>query len=421
MRGENVGRASATGPVVVLGFGAAAVSALCALREAGFAGPVTVVTDAGPEPYSPVLTSYYAGGRIGYGQCFPWKDLDFEALIDDLVTASPVEAVDAGAREVVLPDGRRIGYAKLLIATGAHPVAPGFPATAPYRPLVLRTMADADRLREALEGVQRKSVLVAGTSMVGLKVLEACLDRGGRATMLGRSAHILRSSAHSLVAERLERLLVERGVALRLSQAAVSAAAHDGTRGCTVRFDNGDAEAFDEVVLAQGARPNLAFVRDSAVEVREGVVVDRFMRTSAPDVFAAGDVAQALDLSSGRERVIGLWQNAVQQGRCAGAAIAAELAGRAPTRPYPGSIPSNTIHVQDILFSSAGALAEGEGTRIEASEAGGALTVRAYAYRRGKKQLVGFNVLAVATDGGLYGDAVDEIGAYRREILNAYL
>ena len=111
----------------------------------------------------------------------------------------------------------------------------------------------------------------------------------------------------------------------------------------------------------------------------------------------------------------------MQQGRCAGAAIAAELAGRAPTRPYPGSIPSNTIHVQDILFSSAGALAEGEGTRIEASEAGGALTVRAYAYRRGKKQLVGFNVLAVATDGGLYGDAVDEIGAYRREILNAYL
>ncbi|MBQ1450747.1 MAG: FAD-dependent oxidoreductase, partial [Eggerthellaceae bacterium] len=98
----------------------------------------------------------------------------------------------------------RVGFSKLLIATGAHPVVPGFPNLETYRPHVLRTMEDADRLREALACKPHARVLVSGTSMVGLKVVEACLDRKVDVTMLGRSPHILRSSAHPVVAERLE-------------------------------------------------------------------------------------------------------------------------------------------------------------------------------------------------------------------------
>ena len=411
---------TANRPVVVLGFGAAAVSAVCAIREAGYEGPLVVATDAGPEPYSPVLTSYYAGGRISYDQCFPWKNIDSKTLIDDLLVGVSVEEVDPVERDVTLADGRRIGYSKLLIATGAHPVSPGFPNSGSYRPHVLRTMEDAERLREALASSSCNDVLIAGTSMVGLKVLEACLDRGVHATMLGRSEHILRSSAHPLVAERFERMLVEHGVAMRLSQKAVRATPHDGASGCVVNFDNGDSEPFDEVVLALGVKPNLEFIHDGMIEVLDGVIVDRFMHTSAPDVFAAGDVAQALDLTSGTQRVIGLWQNAVSQGRCAGLAIADELAGRIPARPYPGSIPSNTIHVQDILFASAGTFAESERVRIEIQEHDGALVAFAYEQNENEELLAGFNMLAVAATSGLYDKAVDLIGMYRRKVLNAY-
>ena len=287
-------------PVVVLGFGAAAVSAICSLRECGYDGPLTVVTNAGPEPYSPVLTSYYAGGRIGKEQCFPWKDIDFSDLIDDLLFQQTLVSVDFAAHEVELVDGRRVGYSKLLVATGAHPVAPGFPELGAYRPHALRTMEDADRLYEALVRKPHARVLVSGTSMVGLKVVEACLDRKADVTMLGRSPHILRVSAHPVVAERFEQLLEERGVTFRLSQAVERVEDESDASSYVVRFSNGDEEEFDEVVLAQGVKPNLEFMDSGSVEMGDGLVVDSFMRTSVPDVFAAGDVAQALDLSSGK-------------------------------------------------------------------------------------------------------------------------
>ena len=408
-------------PVVVLGFGTAAVNAICALREGGYAGPLTVVTNAEPEPYSPVLTSYYAGGRIGKEQCFPWKDIDFSSLIDDLLFRQTLASVDFEVHEVEFVDGRRIGYSKLLVATGAHPVAPGFPGLEAYRPHVLRTMEDADRLREALVRKPHARVLVSGTSMVGLKVVEACLDRKADTTMLGRSPHILRASAHPVVAERFERLLTERGVTLRLSQVVEQVEGASDTSNLVVRFSNGDEEEFDEVVLAQGVKPNLEFMDSGSVEMEDGLVVDGFMRTSVPDVFAAGDVAQALDLSSGKKRVIGLWQNAVQQGRCAGAAMASELAGRAPMRRCPGSIPSNTIHVQDVLFASAGSVAESEGRIIEAITSPQSASVFAYERKGSKDQLVGFNVLAVVSPDYRNESLVDDIGEYRRTILNSYL
>ena len=416
-----MGKGFADNPVVVLGFGVAAVSAICSLRECGYDGPLTVVTDAGPEPYSPVLTSYYAGGRIGREQCFSWKDVDFSSLIDDLLYQQTLVSVDFAAHEVELVDGRRVGYSKLLIATGARPVAPGFPNLETYRPHVLRTMEDADRLREALACKPHARVLVSGTSMVGLKVVEACLDRKVDVTMLGRSPHILRLSAHPVVAERFEQLLEDRGVTVRLSQTVEQAEDGSDANRCGVRFSNGDVEGFDEIVLAQGVKPNLGFVEPGSVEMGDGLVVDSFMRTSVSDVFAAGDVAQALDLLSGEKRIIGLWQNAVQQGRCAGAAIATELAGRAPMRRYPGSIPSNTIHVQDVLFASAGSVAQSEGRIIETSASSQSTSIFAYERNGSKDQLVGFNILAVVSPDFKNESLADDIGTYRRAILNSYL
>lgn len=392
-----------------------------ALREAGFEGPIAVVTNADPNPYSPVLTSYYAGGRIEREHCFIWSDLDLPALVDDMHAHSEVASIDVATHEVALVDGSRIGYSKLLIATGAHPVAPGFPETGSYRPLMLRTMDDADLLWRALSSPSCKRVLVSGTSMVGLKALEACLDRGIEVVLLGRSRHIMRSAAHPLAAKRFEELLVERDVQLRLGQSVSGVDDKTVATGCNVTFDCGDAEHFDEVILAQGAKPNLDFACEG-LEIDQGLLVDEFMRTSSPDVYAAGDVAQSLDLGTGKRRIIGLWQNAVQQGRCAGRAMAAELLGIANSLPFPGSLASNTIHVRDILFASVGSLEEGKDRRLETNEADdGAMRVFVYEEREGDCRLVGVNMLAT-TSSERGSDLLDcEIGGYRREILNSYL
>ena len=439
------------------------MSAVTALREAGYNGGITVVTDADSMPYSPVLTSYYAGGRIDRDQCFIWGDANPVSLADEVRVRSKVVAMDAEAHEVTLDGGCRVGYSKLVVATGAHPVVRDFPQIDGYSPLVLRTMEDAERLRQALSSPRCEKVLVSGTSMVGLKALEACLDRGVQVTLLGRSPHIMRSSAHPLVATRFEELLGERGVTLRLSQTVKDAVHDDSSAGLRIAFrigsshngaDSGsveETERFDEVVLAQGVKPNLDFMGDECAR-DQGLSVDEFMRTSLPDVYAAGDVAAALDVSTGERRIIGLWQNAVQQGRCAGRAIADELAGRACRRPFPGSLPCNTIHVRDILFASVGSLRVGEGRCCEVHEDNGVLRMLVYEevgpesclsgvstrYRfasanagrflvdadtdaSARRRLVGVNLLAVASqDGGT--DLLDcEIGAYRREVLNSYL
>ena len=452
-------------PVVILGFGVAATSALAALREAGYSGPVTVLTDADPRPYSPVLTSYYAGGRIPREACFAWDDAAVTTGDTEVRHHVRIEALDIAGHRVVLASGEAVRYSKLLIATGACPVSPGFPKVEGAEPLVLRTMADADRLHDALARGAGKKVLVCGTSMVGLKVVEACLDRGAAATLLGRSEHILRGTAHPLAAGRFERLLEERGVKLRLSHVVAGAeyaagqggwliaydaerARFDGSHGTNVVNHAGDpsceggpssagspspvdaiashadggsrsVERFDEVVLAQGVKPNLDFISpDSAtgsaadapaLEIDRGVVVDRFMRASAPDVFAAGDVAQALDLETGDKRMRGLWLNAVRQGRCAGRAMADELAGRAPARPFTGSIAQNVIHVRDLLFASAGSVDERPGRRIEVRECPGELAVFAYERRGAREGLVGINVVSQGHHGGTL---VDRIGEY---------
>jgi len=206
-KGVSLARNHSAKPVVVLGFGAAGMSAVAALREAGYKGGITVVTDTDSMPYSPVLTSYYAAGRIDRDQCFIWGDANPASMADEVRVRSKVVAMNAEAHEVTLDDGCRVGYSKLVVATGAHPVVRGFPRTDGYSPFVLRTMEDAERLRQALSSPCCKKVLVSGTSMVGLKALEACLDRGIQVTLLGRSPHIMRSSAHPLAAARFEELI----------------------------------------------------------------------------------------------------------------------------------------------------------------------------------------------------------------------
>jgi len=408
-------------PVVVLGFGAAAVSAVMALRAAGYSGHIEVVTKEAAEPYSPVLTSYYAGGRVSREQCFVWADEHPRTMVDAVHEHACVESLDTDAHEVRFSGGQALRYSKLLIATGARPVAPGFPRDGATGAHMLRTLEDAERLRSTLADARCRRVLICGTSMVGLKVLEACLDRGVQPTLLGRSAHILRASTHPAVAERFECLLAERSVELRLGMTVADAAWHGEAAGCEIVYNTGATEQFDAVVLAQGTAANLEFLDDGQIDIDQGVLVDGFMHASARDVFAAGDVAQGLDLSCGKKRVIGLWQNAVQQGRCAGRTMAAELTGRVPAVPFAGSIPSNVIHVRDILFASAGSVEKGGGVRIDVQESEGTLLARAYKDMGGDERLVGFNMLTTAASGAHAVRAAEMIGAYRSEVKDTFL
>lgn len=394
--------------VAVVGYGTAGVNAVIAMRNAGYEGAIDVFTDSEIQPYSPILTSYYVGGEKTYEECFPWCEADLAKLNVQLRAGFPVLELDPEAHTLRTEQGE-FSFAKCLVATGAKPVLFGFPQVEGYEPIVLRTMADAERFKAAIEAESCRRVLVSGASMIALKSLEACLKRGLEVELVGMNPHVLDMSALPETAERFERGLLAKGVQLRLGQTIASVALVDGEgdRKLEVTFSSGDVEQFDEIVVAHGVRSDLSFVKEGALEIDRAIVVDEFMRTSCPDVYAAGDVAQALELVSGEKRVLGIWKTAALQGATAGAAIAAEMAGEQPAAEvaYQGAISSNTIAVDGTLFISGGSVELGEGRSVEIRETADMTVALVFDESNGKRRLVGFNVTCdVDEPGGLAYD-----------------
>ena len=389
----------AQAPVAIIGFGTGGMNAAIGLRTAGYEGPIQVFSDGGALPYSPILTSYYAGGMKGFEACFPWSAEEVADLKLDIIENSPVVELDTEARIVHTADGSYL-YSKCVIATGATPMCWGFPGVEgdeDYQPYVLRTMADAERLKTMLENPAVKRVLVSGASMVALKTLEACMKQGKECTLVGMNPHVLDFNALPETAERFERGLLAKGVKLRLGQTIASVKRIAGVEApqLEVTFSNGDVEVFDEISVAHGMKSNLDFVKDGSLHIDRALVVDEFMRTSDPDVYAAGDVVQATELISGEKRVVGIWKNAALQGACAGRAIAAELDGREPDADgaLAGSISTNTIAVDGTLFISAGTMEVTDNRWVEVRE-GDDMTV-VYIFEKSDDQqprLVGFNL-----------------------------
>ena len=399
--------------VAIIGWGTAGVNAAIALRAAGFAGTIRAFSDTDIPPYSPILTSYYAGGEKTYDECFPWSAEELAELDVEVVPDGRVALLDPGAHRIVTEAGQEGSYDKCVVCVGARPMTVGFPAECGYEPLVLRTMDDAERMKAAFEDPACGRVLVSGASMIALKCVEAALNRGLDVSLVGMNDHVLDFSALPAAAERFERGLAAKGVTMRFGQtiAQVEVLEGSGTAGegagasrkLRVTYSGGDVETYDQIVVAHGVRSDFGFIQDGSIEIDRAIVVDDFMRTSAPDVFAAGDAAQALELVSGEKRVLGIWKTAALQGQCAGRAIAAELAGRAAeaSEAYPGHIMTNTIAVNGTLFISAGVSQAGEGQRVDVRESDDMTVACIYGTAPdGGERLIGFNVASDVDEPG---------------------
>ena len=386
-------------PVAIIGFGIAGFNAALSLRTHGYEGEIRVFSSTDTLPYSPILTSYYAGGEKTYEECFPWSQAEVDDLHLEIMEKCPVVSLDT-TNHVISTHCGDFPYSKCVIASGAINTSAGFPKDCGYEPIMLRTMENAERLRAAITNPACKKMLVSGASMVSLKTLEACLNRGVEMTLVGIRPHVLDMNALPEAAKRFEKGLEAQGVRLKLGNSikdvkVITDATHPLGRRLEVTFANGDIEEFDEISVAHGMRNNLDFVEQGSIEIDRGILVDGFMRTSAADVFAAGDVVQTTELVSGENRIVGIFKNAARQGACAGKTIAAELAGDEVPASYAfaGSIPMNTIAVRDTLFISAGTIELTEDRFVEVDE-GEDMTI-VYIYERADTdtlRLVGFNI-----------------------------
>ena len=406
-----------TNTALLLGYGTASLNAAVALRSDGFAGKIVAVSSGTGAPYSPILSSYRAGGVKSAQECHPFSAEQLQGLGLELIEGDPVCTLDTAARCAVTASGKRLPYSACLIATGASPARGGFPACEGFEPKVLRTPEQAAALAESLQraAASARSVLVSGSSMVALKAVEACLDRGVTPVLLARGEHILKKSALPQVAALFEEALAAQGVQLALGRRAVSARALP-QGGVAVSFDDGSTREFADVLLAHGMRPNLSFIQPGSLACEQGLLVDEHLRCSVEGVYAAGDVAQVVNLCTGQRQIAGTWTEACAQGSAAGHAMAAYLCGRepSPAAAYPGFIPGNTVYVHGTTLISGGSVAPGSGTRCERVDFDNGCALCVYSGSGAQARLQGFNVFCSK---GKPGGTAYEYGAiYARRL-----
>ena len=334
--------------MVIVGNGCAGTECFKALRESGYNEKIYLFTDSKWPVANPMLTTYYVAGKIGFEGLFPYgasEEFYLKYGVDAYVE-SPVAALDAEQKVVYAKSGLELKYDQCLVATGATPVMPPIEGIGSDRIYTLRTVGDAVRLKEAMTKTPKKG-LVIGASMVGIKVMELFYKAGVEVCLADLAQHIFPLSAHPECARIVEERLEQKGIKLRFGAGIEKV--EETNQGVRAYFNGStESEEADLLVMCIGVKPNTGFIDRKRVAVDRGILVDGYMRTNMPGLYAAGDVAQGKNLLSGEPEMIGLWSNARSQGRTAGR----NMAGGKEF--FPGNIPHNIAHFMGMDFVGIG-------------------------------------------------------------------
>jgi 3-phenylpropionate/trans-cinnamate dioxygenase ferredoxin reductase subunit len=300
---------------VIVGAGLAGAKAAEALRTQGFVGVVVLVGEETHLPYErPPLSKDFLAGNAEQEGFTVHERRWYEDKDIDLRLGTTVTAVDRTAHQLELSDGSRLDYTKLLLATGSSPrtIEGADPAKVHY----LRTVDDAIRLRAELKNEAR--VVVIGAGWIGLEVTAAARQAGAEVTVLEYAELPLLRVLGPEVANVFKALHEEHGVDMRFN-ARVTAITENA-----VHLADGTVVEANAIVVAVGAAPNTALAEAAGLDVDNGILVDASLRTSDPDIYAVGDVANEEHPILGQRVRVEHWANALNQPATAAKAMQGE-------------------------------------------------------------------------------------------------
>lgn len=300
--------------IVIVGASLAGAKAAEALRKEGYEGRIVLIGDEPNLPYiRPPLSKDYLRGESERDQIFVHPQAWYEERLVELHLSTPVRAIKPATREVVLNDGRRVAFDRLLLATGASPRRLDIPGNDLAGVHYLRTVEDADAIRVAATTARR--VVVIGGGWVGAEVTASIRQLGPPVAMVAPGSVPLERVLGPEVGAVYRDLHAEHGVDLFMNQRA--AAFRGRTTVEAVETADGTRIEGDLVVVGVGAQPRTQLAADAGLDVGDGVLVDQYLETSAPGIFAAGDVASAWHPLLGARIRIEHWDNARRQGPAA--------------------------------------------------------------------------------------------------------
>lgn len=305
--------------ITVVGGGLAGAKAAAAARDAGFDGRIVLLGSEAHAPYErPGLSKAYLRGEVAGAALEAYDPAFYGGHQIDVRTGTPVAAIDRDRREVVTDDGERVGYTRLLIATGAEPRRLDVPGGRLAGIHYLRTIDDADRLRDAL--AHATNVAVVGGGWIGSEVAASARQLGHPVTIVDPGPAPLHAALGAEVAGVFRDLHTDHGVTLATGRQVVGF--RGGTTVEAVETSNGETIAADVVIVGVGVTPRIALAREAGLAIDNGIAVDERLRTSDPHVYAAGDVAAARHPFYESRLRVEHWANALNQGIVAGRNLA---------------------------------------------------------------------------------------------------
>lgn len=329
---------------LIIGNSAGGVGAAEAIRQIDKAGTLAIVSDEPYPAYSrPLISKYLTGERSMEEMLFRPPDFCEQSNITFL-RGKKVTALDLKERTAQLEEGDHIAWEKLLLAVGGKPIFPTLEGSSKRGVFTFTNLDDARAIDRFLDK-GRKAVVIGG-GLIGTSATEALAKRGIKVVVVEMKERILNTILDREASLMAEEVLKHAGVEIITGQTVARVNGREAVE--EVVLDDSTAIPCQLVVVAIGVLPQLELVQDTKLEINRGVVVDRHMATSHPDVYACGDVAEAYDFVYGENRATPIWPNAYIGGRVAGF----NMAG-VPVE-YPGGTAMNSLNYFGIDITSAG-------------------------------------------------------------------
>lgn len=346
---------------VIIGGSAGAVGAVEAIREVDPIGDIVIISDEPNPTYSrPMMADHLSGEASPKKMLFPTKDFWDKHNVQMHLGKKAVK-LDLSQKVVELENAERINFDKLLIATGGKPFIPKMEGTFKKGVYNFTTIGDTQRIEEAITNNKAEKPVVIGGGLIGVSATEALTKRGLKVTIVELKNWILNLILDREAAKIVETVMQKDGVSIltgRMVQRILGRKDNDDAVGGVV-LDNGTVIECDMVVVAVGVVPRTELAAQTDLKVNRGILVDRFMQTNAPDVYACGDVAEAYDFIQQTNRVLALWPLARMGGRIAGYNMAGKKC------EYPGGTAMSAFNYFGVPIISVGLTTLGEAEGYE--------------------------------------------------------
>lgn len=341
---------------LLVGGGIASLSAAEAIRRADPAATLVMVCQEDHGFYSRPGLAYLLSGALPEKQLVlrdrsELADLDLDLRIDQVV------GLDTAGHVAHLAGGSSIRYDRALIATGASALVADFPGATLDGVLRLDGLDDA---RDLVARAKRaKTAVVIGGGPTAIELADGLRARGLAVHYLMRGARYWASVLDPLESQAIADALLSAGVQIHAQTRVARAIGDERGRVIAVQTDRGDELRCDLVAVAIGVAPNLGLARAAGLVIDRGIVVDEYLRTSAPDVFAAGDVAQIRDPATGESHLDVLWSSALRSGRAAGRGMAGVV------KAYRRQPSLNVTRLGGVIVTVIGAVGQGPGGEVD--------------------------------------------------------